>query len=309
VLAVGVYVNRQGVYDWLKLYNYSVPANISALATATTMNNKGQHIFYVQHQTLDDKAAFNNHCSKESEHTIVLGCYHPPQNGIYVYDVEDARLSGVEEVTAAHEMLHAAYDRLSKGDKRYVNDLINKAYASVTNERIRSNIELYKQAGDDVTNELHSILGTEVRSLPAELEQYYKRYFNDRLKVVAFSEQYEQAFTARKNQIAGYDQQLASLKQQIDQNEVSLKAQSDSLKSRRAQLDSWLANKQYDAYNSGVADFNRQVNAYNAVIDVTEGMIANYNQLVKERNSIAAEEEELYKALDSQNLAPAGKAQ
>ena len=35
----------------------------------------------------------------ESEKTIILGCYHSDQEGIFVYNVTDPRLSGVEQVT------------------------------------------------------------------------------------------------------------------------------------------------------------------------------------------------------------------
>ena len=54
----------------------------------------------------------------------MLGCYHSNQDGIFLYNVQDARLAGVQQVTAAHEMLHAAYDRLSTKDKNYVDGLL-----------------------------------------------------------------------------------------------------------------------------------------------------------------------------------------
>ena len=36
----------------------------------------------------------------------------------YIYNVNDERLNGLKEVTAAHEMLHAAYERLPESDKK-----------------------------------------------------------------------------------------------------------------------------------------------------------------------------------------------
>jgi len=58
------------------------------------------------------------------------------------------------------------------------------------------------------------VTGVQTCALPI-FEAYYGQYFKNRAKVVAYSEQYEHAFTDRKNQIAAYEAQLASLKQQI----------------------------------------------------------------------------------------------
>ncbi len=112
-------------------------------------------------------------------------------------------------------MLHAAYDRLSDKEKDRVNNLLSTAYTNITNERIRKNVEQYRQRDPAiVANELHSILGSEVPDLSADLEKYYANYFVDRSKVVALSQQYEAEFIAHEEQVEGYDAQLQALKQQ-----------------------------------------------------------------------------------------------
>jgi len=219
-LPVVGWTQRQNLYDSWRLHGYQPPAAVAQLATDTTMSDKTRRLFYVQHPALEDKATFSFRC-RSGEKTIVLGCYIAGE-GIYLSNVTDARLAGVVQVTAAHETLHAAYDRLGRTDKDHVNQLIDQAYAQVTDQRIRNTIEDYRKNGADTVNELHSILGTEVRALPAELEQYYARYFTNRLAVVAYSEAYEQAFTERKQKIIEDDQALAALKQQIDGAEASL---------------------------------------------------------------------------------------
>ena len=78
------------------------------------MTDKGRNLFYVYDPQLLDKDGFNTQCTIE-EQSIVLGCYDG--SGIYLYDISDVRLEGVEEVTSAHEMLHAAYGRLSAKEK------------------------------------------------------------------------------------------------------------------------------------------------------------------------------------------------
>ncbi len=46
----------------------------------------------------------------------ILGCYNPSSRDIYIYNVTNSELDGVKEVTAAHEMLHAAWERLSESE-------------------------------------------------------------------------------------------------------------------------------------------------------------------------------------------------
>lgn len=292
-----MWFHRWDLYDSWRLRNYRPSSQIISLASDTTMNDRTARLFYVYHPELDDKASFNEHCSN-SERTIVLGCY-VSGIGIYVYNVTEPRLQGITQVTSAHEMLHAAYERLSRSDKKTLDKLLNQAYDTVTDQRIRDNIDDYRQNGADVTNELHSILGTEVRNLPPELEQYYRRYFTNRLAVVGFSEKYEQAFAERKQQVASADKKLLELKQQIDEAQNSLAIQKANIDSQRQKLDSLLAAKQYEAYNQGVPGFNSQIASFNNQVRSISRLIDEYNALVTERNAIALEEGELVKAIDS----------
>ncbi len=294
---VVLWTQRWNIYDAVRLHGYQPPAQVVQLATDTAMNDKTRRLFYVYHPELEDKQTFNTNC-KSSEKTIVLGCY-VTANGIYLYNVTDERLAGVIQVTAAHETLHAAYDRLSPSDKQHVNNLIDQAYAKVTDQRIKDTIEDYRKNGADTNNELHSILGTEVRDLSPELEQYYTRYFTNRLKIVEYSEKYEQAFTERKQKVEEDDKKLASLKQQIDSGEAELDTLEQQLKNDRARLDAQLASKDYAGYNAGVPGFNARVQAYNAKVASIRSLIDQFNVLVAERNAIATEEGELVKAIDS----------
>ncbi len=296
------WLKRENIYDYLRLRNYSAPANIVQLASDTTMNASARKIFYVNHPALESSTTFSGKCGSVGEQTIVLGCYIPPQRGIHLYDVTDARLAGIEQVTAAHEMLHAAYDRLSTSDKKQVDQWIQEAYAQVTDQRIRDTIDAYQKDGADTTNELHSILGTEVHDLPPALENYYKRYFNDRQKIVAYSDQYESVFTGRKTQVDAFDAQLASLKKQIDQNQASLTQQNKDIADERTQLDQLLAAKQYGQYNAGVNGYNNQVQTYNTLVNATKALVTRYNDILDQRNAIALEQRQLFQSIDSRSV-------
>lgn len=292
--------NWQNIYDWQRLRDWEPSAKVAQLATDTTMDSKTKRIFYVQHPELNDKTTFNKNCTK-SEQTIVLGCYINRQ-GIFLLSVTEQRLYGVEQVTAAHELLHAVYDRLSSTEKTRINNLINDAFSKITDKRILDTVDAYKKDGADVNNELHSILGTEVRSLSSELETYYKKYFTDRSKVVAYSEQYQKAFSDKKaqedsiySQIKAIEGQLTGLSDQIQSMENNLNSQYQSLESdRNTTTDVQGFNTRVNTYNNGVINLRGLINRYNQLAN-------SHNALLEQYNSIAMEEKELFKAIDTRS--------
>jgi hypothetical protein len=292
---------RQAIGDWLRLRNYQAPNQVVQLAEATAMTDYGSHLFYINHPQLEGKEAFNMHCADRDEETAVLGCYHGDRLGIYVYDVQDKRLAGVQEVTAAHEMLHQAYDRLGGRERQRVNKLLQDFYDNqLADDDIRTKIDSYRSQKDAViSDEMHSILGTEVRKLPRGLETYYRQYFSDRSRVITYSEAYQGEFKRRKQLVADYDSQLASLKTQIDANKSDLDARAKALKTKEAEINQDIANRDSLEYQADVASYNSQVTAYNAKITATRKLIDSYNSIVAARNDIAVEEQQLQQALDS----------
>lgn len=303
VLAVPVlvYFNAQALTDWWQLRGYTPPKAVAALASQDTMTTYARHIFYVNHPDLESNASqFRNDCN-ESEQTIVLGCYRSDQDGIFIYDVQDKRLAGVEQVTAAHEMLHAAYDRLSDKDKKNVDNMLTDYYNhGLTDKRVKSTIDEYRKTEpNDLVNEMHSIFGTEIAHLPAPLEKYYTRYFTNRQAVIGFEQSYQGEFTSRENQIRKDDTKLATMKADIESEEASLQSQAQTINADRQQLDNQKASGDTAGYNAGVPGFNREVQAYNAGVLRLRQDITAYNQLVKERNAIATELTSLDQALDT----------
>jgi hypothetical protein len=303
-LPVVAFMQRLTIFDWFRLHGYQPPIAVSQLAAETTMQPYTKHLFYVYHPLIEDKAAFNTACHA-GEQTIVLGCYIDGF-GIHIFNVTDQRLAGVEQVTAAHETLHAAYARLSSSERKKVDTMTADAFSNLKDQRIKDTIELYrKQDAKVVPNELHSILGTEVRNLPINLENYYSKYFSNRLKVVSFSEQYEQAFTDRKIAITRYDAELLSTKDKITALQSSLSDQSVKLTNERTRLNNLRSSDQIAAYNEAVPGFNALVQHYNQDVDSLSGLINHYNEVVSKRNSIATEEDELVNAIDSRTTVPA----
>lgn len=292
------YSQSQEIYDWARLRNYTPPTEIAALADATTMNDYGRRLFYVNRPVLQDKQSFNQNCT-DSEESIVLGCYIE-NKGIYLFDVQDQRLAGVEEVTAAHEMLHAAYDRLDNEERENIDALTEQAFRTSANERVKKTVEAYRKKDPNVVpNELHSIVATEFRNIPSELEAYYAKYFSNRLAVVDFSEKYEKEFSVREELVSQYKQQLEVLKEQIERLNQELAARADDLSNEYILLEGDRSRVDTEEFNAMARAYNAKVKAYNDDVAAVSRLIDEHNAILEKYNAVVVEENDLIKAIDS----------
>lgn len=298
-LCVIVALNKQNIRDWWVLRSYQPPATVSSLADQIDLTPESRKFFYVNKPEIINDSRFIQACPSGSrEKTIVLGCYHGNQFGIFILDVKDSRLAGVEQVTAGHEMLHAAYDRLSSSDKERVDKMLTDYYKTITDDRIKDTIEAYKVSEpNDIPNEMHSIFGTEIPNLPPNLENYYSKYFKNRATVVGYSQRYQSEFTTRKNKIADADAQLTVYKTKIDNLETQLKQEVAVIDSRDEQMSSLKDSGNYEAYNAMVGPYNKLVYAYNAQINNLQSLIDKHNALVAQRNAIVLEQSQLMDSL------------
>lgn len=297
--------NRHNILDWWKLEHYQPSAAVATLAGQDTMTGYSRKIFYVNHPQIDAKSTFSKSCPDNGgEQTIVLGCYRAGENGIFLLNVNDPRLSGVLQVTAAHEMLHGAYERLSSSDRKKVDAMLIDYYNhDLHDQRILNTIAAYKKSEpNDVVNEMHSVFGTEVAHLPAGLEQYYKRYFTDRSRIAGYAAQYQAQFTSRTTLISQYDSQLAQLKTQINSDKSDLQSKQADITSLQSKLNSQKSSGDISDYNAGVPVYNDLVNRYNAEVQNVKDLISQYNQLVSARNAVALEEDQLVQNLSADSV-------
>lgn len=294
-----VIVQRQAISDWWSLRGYTPPTEIVALADSTTMTDDARRLFYVYRPGLEEAATFNQSCTTNNEFSIILGCYIRGQ-GIYVFNVDDERLAGVEEVTAAHELLHAAYGRLSKSEREQVDAQLAVVYETMTNDRLRTTIEQYRKSDSSVVpNELHSILGTELRDLTPELELYYSQYFSDRSTLVLYSEVYEKAFGDRKAQIDAYEAELKALQADVESKKAVLNNTSAQLSVDYAYLESKRNVLSASRFNALASTYNAQVAVYNKDVQVISELIDRYNVVYQEYEKVVIERQDLYEAIDS----------
>jgi hypothetical protein len=297
------YNQSQHIVDWARLRGYQPPAAVVTVADQTTMTPAARHLFYLNRPALQDKKDFHASCPNY-EATIIIGCYRQGQRGIFVLKVDDPRLAGVEQVTAAHEMLHAVYNRLSRGDRAAIDGWL-RSYANqqLSDARIKSTLQSYlKNEPGEQDNEMFAIFGTEVGRLPAELEQQYSKYFANRSVVVGYANNYQAAFSSRQDQVKQYDSQLNTLNDQIKANTNALSSQRQQLAALESKLTQYQQSGQVGRYNAGADDYNRSVAVYNDLLVLTQSQITGYNQMVKKRNGIAAQTVELRQAIDSSAL-------
>jgi uncharacterized protein YukE len=299
VVIVGIRFTQE-LIDGVRLIGYEPPPEIAAMAAKTMMTDVAKRIFYVNQPTIENRKLSLNLC-KSSEHTIVLGCYVTTK-GIFLQSVTDPCLDGVMEVTAAHEMLHAAYQRMSLWQQSQLNQKLRSALAQLQNPRILKLIDAYNQQDpSSVDSELHSMLGTEVRALTSELEAHYRQYFTDRSQVVALSERYEGVFTAIRNKTKTLNQQLTSLRSELNRLGTQVKQQAQAVESERSDLKAAILANPNSDYRPRVATFNQQVQSYNLLVSQLKAQTDTYNQMVTEHNSLALEEKSLVESLENES--------
>ena len=274
--------------DEFRAQQYTPSSHISAIEQRVTLTSAGRRIFYATSPEVQDSGQFNGSCHSVERTTAILGCYY--RDRIYLYNVQNSELDGALDVTAAHELLHAAYARLSTFEQHKVDGLVRAAYQKVKNEpTLKRLMGYYKQAepGAEI-NELHSILGTTIANLDSELERYYARYFTNRASIVTLNQRYTQVFSE-------LDQQATSLKAKISAEESSLKTETDAYQNELNQLNSDIqsfnqravsgdfSSQEFYATRSAlsgrVASLNNQQNQLNTRISAYNTMIAEYNKL------------------------------
>lgn len=301
------WIKKDAIYDWNRLRNYQVPSQVVQLAADTTMTPQASHLFYVNRPVIQDKNSFNISCPNNGgEQTIVLGCYRGRQSGIFLYTVSDPQLNGVMQVTAAHEVLHAIYERLSPKKRDQVNKLLEDFYHNdLTDKRLLDTIEAYKKSEpNDVINEMHSIFGTEAANLSPALEEYYSQYFSNRGRIVSYSGHYEAAFTSRKAQADSILQQAKDIEAQLGALKTQIDTQEADLKTKRLTIDSQRSSTtDIGAFNAQVRAYNSQLAQYKGNIDTYNQLVAQHNQLLSQYQKIAVEASQLLKELDSRSQA------
>lgn len=271
------------------------------------MSDGGKLVFYASQPSVDDAADFNKNCKSVEQNSATLGCFTGDR--IYIYNVTDARLDGIRETTAAHEMLHAAYQRLDTAERQRVNKLLELEYDKLKNDKdFSARMALYARTEPgERDNELHSIIGTEVSAINPELETYYKKYFANRQVIVKLHDAYNSTFTdlstkkdALVSQLMALDAKLNTETKQYNDDVAQLYVDRDTFNARAN--DNGFSSRA--EYNNQLAALMQRIDALGVTHDVIMSDIATYKALYAEYQSIAGQSDTLNRSINSK-LAPA----
>ena len=236
--------------------------------------------------------------SHDSE-IYVLGCYVTGDDMIYLYNIEVPELNGVRESTAAHELLHAVYNRLPFWEKNDLNSKLRKIYDSLDEKSdIKTSMELYSD--EEFYDELHSRIGTEIKELPAELENHYAKIFNDQDKIVDFYNKYSGTFKALEKEMETLGSKIEEGKRYIDEETARLDALANEL------------NKKIEDYNKRVAagsngsaiqtegnNLQKEISELEDMYKKLNEYINEYNKMIDEYNSNVIQTNDILDSINS----------
>ena len=304
LVALFVIVNPQRVTDQFRVWQFQSSPAIEAYADRVSLTEEGRFLYFASLPTIPSSAEFDRTCSSRLEGVGILGCYLPAEQTILLYDVTDERLDGLEEVVAAHELLHAVWDRLSPAERDSLGELLEAEVKRRSDDpELAETLEFYatSEPGERL-NELHSIVGSEMTDISVELEAHYAKFFVDRAIVTALHKQSKAVFdvqalaikelTARIDDLvesvdtdvaaynSGYDQlniDIDLFNSRADSGDFSsqsaFNAEREALLARQAALDALYVSidaraTQYDALLIQLEDLNATITQLNSSINI-----------------------------------------
>lgn len=245
--------------DYVTAYlNYrSAPEPVKTLERQSHFSREGQRYYYATAPKLVDKAAVQKACASVASEGL-LGCYDGRR--IYLLDITDPQFGDEEPVTAAHEMLHAAYDDLSPKERERVEGLLSAEIDQRRDADLNERIGKYQDRASQL-DEAFAILGSEVadQSMSEALAREYRKYFTDRGAVIALHQKFEGQFD------------------QFEARITNLKAE---LESKKRQLDRDLANGNVERYNGQVESYNELVGEHNQLIQQYNDLGQRFNKAI-----------------------------
>jgi hypothetical protein len=275
------------------------------LLGAATMTPEARRIVASVTASVDDKARFAKDCPvREMPDSLVLGCFG--HSTLRVLRVDRPDLAPVMVVSAAHEMLHGAYQQLGRKERARIDHELDRVYASLDDPQLAGIVAAYDhgEPGQRL-NELHSLLATQVATLSPALERYYRRYFADRRQVVAAFRSYERVFVDLRHRHDALQTQLDEVHASIDATRSQMEAAAARADDLGSRIDSLRAEGRIGESNDLVGAQNDAAGEANALVDRYNSFVDRYNALAGQANSLAASARDLYDSVSAVPSAPA----
>lgn len=297
-----LWLERQYVVDLIQYSQYRPTPAIETIADKAQLTDNARFTFYATRPAVESSDAFNRHCERKEANSPILGCYVASR--IFIFDVTDSRLEGIKTVTAAHELLHAEYDRMSSAEKERLKPLLQTAYDKLATDDLEARMKYYEKTepGEEF-NELHSILGTEFSSLGPELNAHYAQYFTNRQAIVELQQKVESAFTSLSKEAKQLADQIEMLARKINQATKQYNAGVEALNqdvqafnARAAQPGGFTTESEFQTARQSLVNRSTELNALRQQIQTDT---VTYKTLLARLDSINAETTKLNQSLDS----------
>lgn len=219
ILSTVLFLNRQAIEDSITAYSFAPSSEVIEIKHNLDLTKAGETLFLATEPEIEDREAFNENCQTSTHSGIgaLLGCY--AEGRMHLFNIADERLAGIIEVTAAHELLHASYDRMSHRETEALQKRLIQLYEEkiVNSPELEERMSVYAHLSvARLANEIHSVLATEVRYLPDWLEKHYENIFNDRGSIVDFYDSSSGIFDELQTEGLHLVEKLEALTDEID---------------------------------------------------------------------------------------------
>jgi hypothetical protein len=281
---------------------YSPTSELSELESKLELTSKGERILHASKPSILDAAAFNNACPNSLEDASTLGCYGDHE--IYLYDIDNPELNGIKESVLAHELLHAAWERLNPWDQESLKPLLREAFEN-NKESLGEHMALY--SSDSYYNELHSIIGTQLNTteMPAKLAEHYAKYFQHTDSIAAYYKNYNSKFEELQKHAEELAAKINSMRSDIDDRIEAYNAAFLILNNDTVLFNSRANNGYYSSRDAFLRDrqalITRQ-NSLRAEYDDINAEINEANELIVEYNNAVIKTGELFDSINSNSM-------
>ena len=259
LLCLATYAVLQSTWlmDTLKGWGYEPDAKVAAMVADLELTDTGWRILKATRPIIEGSTEFNEHCNSHNAEISLLGCYIDGR--IYIYEIELPQLAAANKVTVAHELLHAAWERMEESERREVSDWLGQVYQD-QREWFDGELEVY--ADESHTEEIYTRAGTKVADLPNELEQHYAKFFQNRAAIVQFYQDYETPFLTLKLEMADLADEIGAMGQEIETERTN--------------------------YLQNLEDLDARIEKFNACAE-TAGCFARQSDFERQRQSLLSE--------------------
>lgn len=297
IVAVIVVLNRAWIYDWVRGVSYRPSGEMAAIRDELQLTGAGEFLFNAVQPELNAAEEFNENCRNDESEIAVLGCY--TAGNIYIYNIDAAELKGIRELTAAHELLHAKWARMSDDEKVALVEPLTRTFDA--NQFLADEINSYDVS--EKQEELYVRAGTEVKDLPAALEKHYAEIFGNQDAVVDFYNSYITVFREIKAQMEELTNEMEALRAEIDGKTANYEAELAALEVDIANFNSCAEtagcfNSEWEFYVKRNILVARE-NNLNALNNEINNLIDIYNVKVNEYNANAMESRKLQNMINS----------